>query len=527
VAPSAATETRAHVLLADDNADMREYVGRLLRAHWTVTAVGDGKAALEAACARRPDLVLADVMMPRLDGFELVRALRALPETQTVPVILLSARAGQESRLEGLERGADDYLVKPFEARELVARVRAHLEMGRLRQDAVGRERAARTAAENATRAKDEFLATLSHELRTPLNAILGWAVLLRDARSDPALLERGVEVIERNTRAQSQLIEDLLDVSRIISGQMRLDVRPVALRDVVSSALDSVRPAAAAKGIRLDSVLDPGVGLVAGDADRLQQVVFNLVSNAVKFTPGGGRVEVRLAQLGARAVVTVSDTGCGIAADKLPHVFDRFRSTDGASSRRGAGLGLGLALSKHLVELHGGTVRAESPGGGLGATFVVEVPLAPPVTSRTGRELAADRLLGPARVTSRLADKRVLVVDDEPDTLDLLDRIFTDQGASVSIARSAAEALEVLRATGADVIVADVEMPGEDGYALIEKVRALAAEDGGRTPAVAVTAYGSVHDRVRALAAGFQRHVPKPVDPAELVTVVASIAGR
>ncbi len=377
----AAVSEAGHILLADDNADMREYVARLLGKHWTVTAVADGEAALEAVAKHRPDLVLADIMMPRLDGFGLLRALRARPDTESLPVILLSARAGEESRVEGLSVGADDYLVKPFAARELIARVRSHLERGRAQQQVMGRERTARAQAEHASRAKDEFLATLSHELRTPLNAILGWSVMLRETPRDPVLLGKGLEIIERNTRVQSRLIEDLLDLSRIVSGQMRLDVRPVDLVGVVGAALDSVRLGAEAKGIQLQAVLDASAGPVAGDPDRLQQVMWNLLSNAVKFTPAKGRIQVRLERIHSLVAVVVSDTGCGIPADVLPHVFDRFWQGDGSSSRRHGGLGLGLALVKHLVELHGGTVRVESPGPGGGATFDLELPrMAAPV---------------------------------------------------------------------------------------------------------------------------------------------------
>jgi CheY-like chemotaxis protein len=358
------------------------------------------------------------------------------------------------------------------------------------------------------------------------LNAILGWAVMLREARGDAAVLERGLEIIERNTRAQAQLIEDLLDVSRIISGQMRLDVRSVELAGIVSAAVDSVRLGAEAKGIRLESVLDATAGPIAGDSDRLQQVIWNLLSNAVKFTSRGGRIDVSLQKVEGHAVVTVRDTGGGIAPDVLPYVFDRFRQHDAAGRGRGDGLGLGLALVKHLVELHGGTVSASSAGRGEGAAFVVRLPLKSLIETDAARP--GQRLLGPARLTGRrLAHTRVLVVDDENDTLDLFGRIFSDQGAQVAVARSASEALAALAAAAPDVLVCDIEMPGEDGYSLLRKIRTRPPEDGGRTPAVAVTAYGSGEDRIRALAAGFQRHVAKPVDPAELVTVVQSVIGR
>ena len=516
----------ARVLLADDNADMRDYVRRLLSRYWTVEAVGDGQAALDAARAQSPDLVLTDVMMPRLDGVDLLRALRADPATRTIPVILVSARAGEEARVEGLEAGADDYLVKPFSARELVARVNGQLEMARVRREAVDREQAARVQAEQANRAKDEFLAILSHELRTPLNSILGWAVMLRSGRGDAAILSRALEVIERSARAQAQLIEDLLDVSRIITGKLRLDVRPFDLIVVITAAIDAIRPAADNKQIRLQSVLDPSAALVAGDPDRLQQVMWNLLSNAVKFTPKAGRVQVRLERVSSHLEIAVSDTGIGIAADLLPHVFDRFRQADSTSRRHHGGLGLGLALVKHLVELHGGSVRAESAGADQGATFVITLPVMAQLVTERGTHPTARRA-GTLEAASGVAGLRLLLVDDERDTIELFTSLFTQHGAEVIAARSAAEALGLLAATRPDVLVCDVEMPGEDGYTLIRKVRALGTKEGGSIPAVAVTAYGSVEDRIRLLAAGFQMHVPKPVEPAELITVVASVAGR
>jgi signal transduction histidine kinase len=466
-------------------------------------------------------------MMPRLDGLGLLRALRARPATENVPVILLSARAGEESRIEGLESGADDYLVKPFSARELIARVHAHLELHRVRAEAMAREQAARAQAEEANRVKDEFLATLSHELRTPLNAILGWAVLLRQGHPDADTLGQALQVIERNARAQSQLIEDLLDVSRIISGKLRLDVRPIDLFTVIRAGIDAVSPAAMSKEIRLQPVLDPTAGPIAGDPERLQQVMWNLLSNAVKFTPRGGRVQVRLARVRSHVEIAVSDTGCGIAPEMLPYVFDRFRQADSSATRRHGGLGLGLALVKHLVELHGGTVRADSPGVDRGATFVVTLPLMARLPPDAGaRRHPTARGSTPA-AAGRVDGLRVLLVDDDAEALALFAQLFRQHGAEVTVARDAAEAMERLAAEHPDVLVCDVEMPGEDGYAFIRRVRSRAASEGGSVPAVAVTAYGSVEDRIRLLAAGFQMHLPKPVEPAELVTVVASVAGR
>jgi PAS domain S-box-containing protein len=392
-------------------------------------------------------------------------------------------------------------------------------------------EQRARVQAEAANRAKDEFLATVSHELRTPLNAMLGWARMLRADKLDGATSARALEAIERNAKSQAQLIEDLLDVSRIISGKLRLDVRSVELPLVIEAAIDAVRPAAEAKQIRLQTVLDPRAGPVAGDSDRLQQVVWNLLSNAVKFTPKGGRVQVRLERINSHVEVTVSDTGKGISADFLPYLFDRFRQEDGTPSRKYGGLGLGLAIVRHLSELHGGTVSAESAGEGQGAAFRVSLPLM--IVSQPGGVLAS----GLTRVHPTagqplpfdcppvLGNVRVLVVDDEPDACEILSVILEQCGAEVKAVNSAPEALEALQDWRPRVLLADIGMPGEDGYALLRRVRALPPEQGGTTPAAALTAFARTEDRVRALSAGFQIHVPKPVEPAELVAVVQNLA--
>ena len=388
------------------------------------------------------------------------------------------------------------------------------------------REQTARAEAEAANRAKDEFLTVLSHELRTPLNAVYGWARMLRAHQVDEAASARALEAIERNANAQVQLIDDLLDVSRVITGKMRLDVRPVDLPAVVDAALDAVRPAAAAKEIRLQSVLDPRAGPLTGDPNRLQQVVWNLLMNAVKFTPKGGRVQVHLQRVGSHVEIVVSDTGRGIGPDVLPFVFDRFRQEDSSTTRAYSGLGLGLALVKHLVELHGGSVAAESPGEGQGATFIVKLPLTiAELATPRAHPIAAPMELPTAGV--RLDGLRVLVVDDDADALDLASAILSSAGADVRMCLSAPEALDMLRQWPADVLVSDIEMPGEDGYSLIRKVRALETERGVRLPAVALTAYGRMQDRMRSLTAGYNMHVPKPVDPAELTTIIASVAGR
>jgi PAS domain S-box-containing protein len=393
---------------------------------------------------------------------------------------------------------------------------------------------------EQANRIKDEFLATLSHELRTPLTAMLGWSQMLRSGRLDEAARARAVQIIERNAEAQSKLIEDLLDVSRIITGKLRMEVRPVVLAPVVETAVSGLRPAAEAKRLRLDSSLDPAAGPVTGDPARLQQVVTNLLSNAIKFTPEGGRVEVRLeqtgAQTGARARIVVSDTGVGISPDALPHIFERFHQADSSNTRAHGGLGLGLAIVRHLVESQGGSVSAESEGEGLGAVFTVELPITAPPGTQPPRG-RPELFSGQARSTlnegetfgapGALEGVRVLLVEDEGDTRELLKTILEGCGAEVLEVASAAEALAALKRARPDVLVSDIGMPGENGYELIKKVRALPAEHGGRVLAVALTAYAGAKDRRRALLAGFHTHLAKPVEPDELLAVLASLSAR
>ncbi|HLM75639.1 MAG TPA: PAS domain S-box protein [Polyangiaceae bacterium] len=392
-------------------------------------------------------------------------------------------------------------------------------------------ERAARAEAERVSLMKDEFLATLSHELRTPLNAILGWSQILRSRRRQDQEVLEGLSVIERNARVQTQLIEDLLDMSRIISGKLRLDVQRVDVGDALKAAVASVRHSAEAKDIRLE--LSPGSvpGTVRGDPNRLQQCFWNLLSNAIKFTPKGGRIRASLKQAEDQIEVSVADSGQGIKPEFLPHVFERFRQADASTTRRHGGLGLGLSIVKHLVELHGGSVRAESLGEGQGATFSIELPVMAadvrePESPREelrkeGREAA------PVLDLPSLAGITVLAVDDEPDARDLLLRVLEECGARVVVAASAAEGLEAVMRERPDMIVSDIGMPGEDGYEFIRKVRKLNPEEGGRTPAAALTAFARAEDRTRALRAGFQTHVAKPVEPTELTAVVASLATR
>ncbi len=808
------------ILLADDNADMRDYVKRLLSQCYEVQTVGDGVAALAAIRQQIPDLVLTDVMMPEMDGFELLRSLRADPQTRELPIILLSARAGEESRIEGLEAGADDYLIKPFSARELLARVESNLKMSRLRQEAarrvaaqyavarvvaevttrsdavrlilqslcenlgwqlsifwsvdrqsnslhqvnhwhvptvnvetfiqanqhttftpgVGlpgrvwasgqplwisnlavddnfpnaefaateglrgvfgfpivlnnqvlgiiecfstqiqapdadllqivaaigiqlgqfierkraesalqqseqkyrrivetasegiciidaysrttyvnpqmaeilgytseeiisrslfefiyqtdrveaeqlleqrrqgiggqfefclrrkdgtpvwilfstspmmnengeflgalamvtdisdrkqaeaereqllqRERAARAEAETANRIKDEFLAVLSHELRSPLNPILGWSKILQTRKLDQAQTSQALSVIERNARLQSELISDLLDVSRILQGKLSLNVSPVDLVTTIQAAMETVRLAAQTKLIQIQTMLEPNVGQVLGDSSRLQQVIWNLLSNAVKFTDVGGRVDIRLQRVGSCAQITVSDTGKGIHPDFLPHVFEYFRQADAATTRKFGGLGLGLAIVRHLVELHGGTVLAQSPGEAQGATFTVRLPLMPtPPKTNQDSKLSEQSL--------DLHGIKILVVDDDGDTRDFVAYLLEMYGANVTAVASPFDALTSLTQSKPDLLLSDIGMPDMDGYTLMRQVRTLLPEQGGQIPAIALTAYAGEIDSQQAISAGFQQHISKPVDPAILVEVISNLVGR
>ena len=635
----------ARILLADDNADMRAYIQRLLSAAYTVETVADGMAALQSVQQNPPDLVLSDVMMPQMDGFELLQELRTGAQTQEIPVILLSARAGEEARIEGLEAGADDYLIKPFSARELMARVEATLKLAQLRRtarereqalqretqavranleqilsslregfltldrdwrytyindrqleiigmsresvmgrsvwdvfpDVIGaeiyhhfhrvmaervvvqfeiyyapleswfdhrvyptengiavfvsdvsdrkqaeaereqllqREQAAREQAEIANRVKDEFLAVLSHELRTPLNPILGWSSLLRQGKLDAAKATQAAAIVERNAKLQVQLIDDLLDISRILRGKLILNMAPVDLKFVITAALETVRLGVDAKSIVLHTSLDPAVKPVMGDAGRLQQVVWNLLSNAVKFTPSGGQITIDLTQIGTNAQIQVVDTGKGIHPDFLPYVFEHFRQEDAATTRKFGGLGLGLAITRQIVELHGGTVWADSPGEGEGTTCTVQIPL----VQSTDLLVSKQSL----EATCDLSGVRILVIDDEADSREFVAFILEQTHAIVITASSGAEALQLIAQSTPDLIISDIGMPNMDGYMLMQQIRSL--EPLKNVPAIAFTAYAGELNQQQALAAGFQKHLSKPIDPDQLVQAVSAL---
>jgi PAS domain S-box-containing protein len=671
-------KTSGRILLADDNVDLREYLRRLLATRYEVEAVGDGHAALEAARRQKPDLIVTDVMMPRLDGFGLLHEVRNDADLRETPVVMLSARAGEEARVEGVESGADDYLVKPFSARELVARVGSLIEMARFRkqasaeleetnarlqkeiearkasavlearlaaivessddaivsktldgiitswnvaaerlfgyssEEAVGKsillivpperhgeeadilrklrkgertnhfetervrkggrrvdvsitvspirdssgtivgaskiardvteqkraerereqllaaERNARGEAQRANQLKDEFLATLSHELRTPLNAIMGWAQLMGLGTMAGDEMQDAGRAIERNARTQKQLIDDLLDMSRIISGKLRLDLQQVDPISFIDAAVETIRPSASVKEIRIERLIDPLAGPVSGDPSRLQQVMWNLLSNAVKFTPKGGRIQVRLERVNSHIELSVSDTGQGIDPAFLPHLFERFRQADASTTRKHGGLGIGLAIVKEIVELHGGTVRAKSAGDGQGAAFVVTLPLlllknkAEPTRVHPTASSASVIDIG----LTDLSGLKILFVDDEPDARSLVKRLLEECGAQAMAAESAQQALDLARGDKPDVLISDIGMPETDGYEFLRQFR-MAGDSYSKVPAIALTAFARSEDRTRALRAGFISHVAKPIEPSELLATIAVVAGR
>jgi signal transduction histidine kinase/ActR/RegA family two-component response regulator len=440
----------------------------------------------------------------------------------TVPIILIICFTYQ-TYLKNIENSVAQTDAARLHVQELSRYIGELQRSEEAREQLLLRAERARAEAEAANRIKDEFLATLSHELRTPLTSLLGWSSVLRESRRDEKVLAQGLDAIDRNARVQAQLIDDLLDVSRIVSGKLNLDVRPLDVCSVTRAAIAVVQPAADAKGITLDYWAQPGLGAISADSARLQQIVWNLLSNAVKFTPQGGRINVRVQRDGPNIKVTVNDTGQGIDPEFLPRVFDRFRQADSSTTRSFGGLGLGLAIVRHLVELHGGTVSADSDGAGKGATFSASFPLltdrAQPIAVMSGSEILTDY--------HSLDGLRVLLVDDERETREIISTVVERTGAEVKACTSAREALSALVEWRPHVILSDIAMPDEDGYSFIGRVRSLANDEGGDTPAAALTAYARDEDRKQALAAGYQMHIAKPIAAGALVTMIAKLAGR
>ena len=526
----------AHLLVVDDEENIVLTISEVLRLDGHVVDMSlSGEDAAERLRREEYDLVLTDLHMEGGDGISVLQEIRAASPF-TIAVVL-TGFASVESAIAALRHGAYDYLLKPCNIEELKLTVRRGLEHRRL----MLAERAARASLEyinqelerrvaertgelqrvneellEANRAKDVFLATLSHELRTPLTPVLGWVNLLRSGHTnvDTTLLDQGLEAIERNARLQARLVDDLLDISRIISGKLRIEWEPVNLCEVVTAALETVRPEATTRRVTLAVDVPDAPLVVQGAPVRLQQVAWNLLSNAVKFTPDGGRVSLRVRRADGEARVVVEDTGIGIAPEFLPHVFDRFRQADGSTTRQYGGLGLGLAIVRALAELHGGSVRAESEGAGAGARFIFSIPCA--VAGEQESEPRAEAEAAPANAP------RVLVVDDSTETVQLLHMLFTRRGYPVITAESAAEALTQAARQRPGVVISDISMPDVDGYALLTQLRRLPGLE--RVPVIALSGYAMDEDRVRALAAGFNVHLAKPVDPEELVRVVCRL---
>ena len=534
---------------------------------YRIVRARSGREALKEVLDQDFALILLDVQMPGVDGYETAVLIRERQRSRQTPIIFLTANDwGSQHVFRGYTVGAVDYLVKPvapdvlrskvgvfvelFNKQEalrlaqeelesriadrtrelasanvaLLAEIEERVKIEQERVILLKREQAARMEAEAANRLKDEFLATLSHELRTPLNAIMGWAHVLGQSSGDRATVQRAAEVIRQNAAAQAQLIEDILDVSRIVGGRLVLDTRPVHMRAVIEDAIESLTPASSAKGIQIDRTLADGAHVV-GDRDRLQQIVWNLVSNALKFTPKGGRVEVELVDEDGDVTVRVSDTGIGITPEFLPFVFDRFRQADSSMSRRHSGLGLGMAIVRHLVELHGGTVSAESEGEGKGATFRLRLPKRAE-TASTNDVLEA-RVEPPDETLSaldHLHGVHVLIVEDDADSRQVLAVLLQKLGALVEAVPSAREAVDLVANRRPDVLVSDIGMPEEDGYSLIRRVRQMPADAFKKLPAIALTAYARRQDAEAAIAAGFDRHLSKPVAPGELIKAIKAV---
>ena len=551
----------------------------LVPAGYSVVRANSGREALKALLTEDFALVLMDVAMPDLDGYETAAFIRGRERSRLTPIIFLTANNKADAHVfKGYSVGAVDYLFKPFVPEVLLSKVAIFVELftnrevlttqaaalklayaemeqrvlARTKELATSnrallaeiverrraederaalfeREQAARLEAEAMNRMKDEFLGTLSHELRTPLNAILGWTHLLEVGKRDDASIARATRVIKNNAQAQAQLVADILDVSRIIGGRLQLYIGPVDPRTVIEATLETLQPAADAKGIAIATVWPATGGTLLADQDRLRQVMWNLLSNAIKFTPSGGHVRVELHLAPQEVRIVVADDGEGIDASFLPHVFDRFRQADNSMGRTHGGLGLGMAIVRHLLELHGGCISVHSAGTNQGTTFTVALPVRAPTVEvvETRVELRASTREGDDLPMPSLAGVSVLVVDDEADAREVLMLVLMERGADVRTVASAAAGFRALRKRVPDVLISDVGMPGQDGHDFIRKLRLLPESQGSRVAAVALTAYATPADCERALAAGFDRHVSKPIVPAEIVGVVAGLASR
>jgi signal transduction histidine kinase len=544
-----AREREPRVWVVDDSTDDRDLAVRAIRRvvpGALIATPTDPESLQRLLESDTPEVVVTDYRLHWSDGLRVLDEVHA--RHPSVPVIMFTNTGSEEVCATGMKNGLFDYIIKRRDqfaklphavvhaldytrSQRDLASHRSELRESReqlaalLEHERVARAEAeiARAEATRATKLKDEFLATLSHELRTPLNAILGWGQLLRYKMDDRKALEQGLDVITRNARLQAQLIADLLDLSRIVSGQMRLDLQDLDVTTIVRSSVQALEPTARDKAVAVELVIDVDHATMRADPARVQQIVTNLLGNAIKFTPGGGSVRVTLDRVDGDARIAVSDTGIGIAPEDLSIIFQRFRQVDATSRRQHGGLGIGLSIVKSLAELHGGRVEARSAGAGAGSTFIVYLPLAAPGESE--RTQAQVELVPTAR--EALADVLVLVVDDDRDTCALVCRMLEEHGARVECASNAGEAFEKLKKLRPTVLISDIAMPGEDGYSLIERVRGLPEEKGGTTPATALSAFARSEDRQRALLAGFDSYAIKPVEPSELIAVVINLVRR
>lgn len=508
---------------------------RPLAGAFTVELFSEAAAMLERLANTGPPHVLVlDWRLPGMSGIEVLRFVRGLLDETALPILMLTVQHGKGDTVEGLSAGANDYLIKPYDDAELFARVMALYRLRKL-SDELRAERQqqkelmlqaqqATKLAERANQAKDDFLATVSHELRTPLNAIAGWLNLLRSGALPSERVKDAMDTIDRNVRAQTRLIDDLLDVSRITSGKLNLALEPTDMAVVVAAAIKALRPNAATKNISIRAEVATPVAATLGDESRLQQVVWNLLANALKFTPSGGQVDVVLRPVEGGLELTVRDNGQGIAPETLPHIFDRFKQAESSFTRSHGGLGLGLAIVRHLVDLHGGRVSAESAGPGHGATFTVFVPtMESPVVATSPKHASWP----PLAAGSLLDGLRILLVDDDDDGREVTALLLRQHGALVETVASASEALAALDRGLPDALLSDIGMPEQDGLSLLRSVRSRASAGGGGIPAVAITAYARSEDRAQSLYAGFDAYVTKPVEPALLVNTVAKLCGK
>ena len=525
------TTRRAVIINCDDTVATRYTKTRVLRqAGYDVIECGSAQEVLQKTREVMPDLVLLDVQLPDMSGLDVCRRIKEDAVTGIIPVIQISATFITEDHAqEALKHGADIYLTEPLEPKELETAVSVLLRLGRTEaglREALARERAARAQAEEATQLKDQFLANLSHELRTPMNIIIGWAHLLRTGPLDESQRQRATDAIERAARSQAQLIEDLLDVSRIVAGKFRLVKQDVDAGRILQLASDSLKLVGQAKQLTIALSIEDGDARISGDPDRLQQVFWNLLANAVKFTPSGGRVDARLRTSPTQVSIEVADTGVGIDPEFLPFVFERFRQADSTSTRQHSGIGLGLAIVRHVVELHGGTVRAESAGDGKGATFTVTLPRLA-LGAQQGSKEAGALLVANNSAGASHPPIRVLLVEDDPDAREVTAAGLTKSGFEVHAVSGAVKALELLDVWLPDVVVSDIGMPGVDGYEFVRLLRARAPDRGGKVAALALTAFAGLGDAARAHASGYQEHLSKPISPDALAQAIVALKQR